>query len=50
MHITSKSTPTKNPLLELAQFMYTTKHYNYKAHYKVFGRLLGRYTTKKEGA
>jgi len=42
MRITIKSTPTKNPLLELTIFMYTTKHYNYKVHYWVFGRLLGR--------
>ena len=42
MHLTSKSTPTKNPLLELAHFMYTTNHYNNQAHYRIFGRLLGR--------
>ncbi len=41
--LTIKLTLTKNPLLELVHFMYTTSHYNNKAHYRVFGRLLGRY-------
>ena len=40
--LTIKLTLTKNPLLELVHFMYTTNHYNNKAHYRVFGRLLGR--------
>ncbi len=40
--LTIKLTLTKNPLLELVHFMYTTKHNNNQAHYRVFGRLLGR--------
>jgi len=40
--LTSKSTQTKNRMLELLRITSTIKHYNKLSYYSVFGWLLGR--------